>query len=390
METTITTANIPVKLWLDDADEGTLKQAENLANHPYVFHHVALMPDAHTGYGMPIGGVVATLNHIIPNAVGVDIGCGMCAVKTNLLREQITKEKLTKIMCDIRRHIPLGFEHHKKAQDEKYMPEGFSVNNLYVVGREYASALKQLGTLGGGNHFIEVQYDEKKHIWLMLHSGSRNIGLKVAEHYNRLAKQLNSQLDKPVPPQYDLACLPLDTHEGKAYFSEMNYCVAFALANRLLMMKSIKEVLSSYFPSALYSDIINISHNYAAKEKHFGKTVVVHRKGATSAMVGETGIIPGSQGTPSYIVEGLGNPESFNSCSHGAGRRMSRNQAIKNLNLEEEISQLDKKGIIHALRHKKDLDEAASAYKDINRVMHLQQDLVTIRHKLLPLAVIKG
>ncbi len=293
-------------------------------------------------------------------------------------------------MGDIRKRIPLGFEHHKKAQDDKLMPQGYNTDSMEVVRKEYTSALKQLGTLGGGNHFIEVQYDENKHVWLMLHSGSRNLGLKVAEHYNRLAKQLNSRLDKPVPPQYDLACLPLNTEEGQAYYNEMKYCVAFALANRQLMLKNITDVLTSYFPAIVYGEPINISHNYASEEKHFGKMVVVHRKGATSANKGEAGIIPGSQGSPSYIVEGLGNPESFKSCSHGAGRRMSRNQAIKNLNLEEEVAMLDKKGIIHALRHKKDLDEAASAYKDINKVMLLQQDLVVIRHKLLPLAVIKG
>ena len=270
------------------------------------------------------------------------------------------------------------------------MPEGYEIDSLEVVNSEYESALRQLGTLGGGNHFIEIQRDKEDYIWIMIHSGSRNLGKKVADHYNKLAKKLNKRWNPPVPPKADLAYLPFTTTEAHMYYYEMNYCVDFALANRKLMLTRVQEVFRHYFPNIIFGEIINIAHNYAAWEKHFGKKVVVHRKGATSAHKGELGIIPGSQGTSSFIVEGLGNPESFASCSHGAGRIMGRNEAVRSLSLEYEIDKLDKKGILHSIRSRRDLDEAPSAYKNIVQVMLDQEDLVEIKVKLSPLAVIKG
>jgi tRNA-splicing ligase RtcB len=224
----------------------------------------------------------------------------------------------------------------------------------------------------------------------MIHSGSRNIGKQVADYYNKIAKNLNQLWNSPVPPKADLAYLPFSTEEAHRYFEEMNYCVDFALANRKLMLTRVQEVLFDYFPNLNFGEIINIAHNYATWENHFGKDVIVHRKGATSAHKGELGIIPGSQGTNSYIVEGLGNPESFASCSHGAGRKMGRNEAIRKLNLEDEVRKLDKKGILHAIRGKRDLEEAPSAYKNIVQVMANQEDLVKIKVELSPLAVVKG
>lgn len=380
---------VPIKMWLSDVEENALAQARNLANLPFIFKHVALMPDCHSGYGMPIGGVIATQGVIIPNAVGVDIGCGMCALKTSL--NEINSDVIKKIMSGIREVVPLGFEHHKQAQDDSLMPSMDKVPEHGIVHRQFTAAKKQIGTLGGGNHFIEIQKGSDNHVWIMIHSGSRNIGLKVAEHYNRLAVNLNERWHSEVNKKQDLAFLPIETPEAKDYFAEMKYCVDFAFANRMLMMERIKSVFASAIGDNLsVNECINIAHNYARWESHFNANVIVHRKGATSAREGETGIIPGSQGTRSYIVRGKGNAESFQSCSHGAGRLMGRKQAQRELVLEEEIEKLNSKGIVHSIRNIRDLDEAPGAYKNIDMVMENQADLVDILVELSPLAVIKG
>lgn len=398
----ISTENIPIKMWLNDIEEGALKQAKNLANLPFAFKHIAIMPDSHQGYGMPIGGVLATHNIVIPNAVGVDIGCGMCAVKTSL--KEISLEQLKRIFGGskdyhggIRSAVPVGFSHHKNKQDEKHMPDIEKAfyeweGDLPIVGHEYQSALKQLGTLGGGNHFIEIQKGSDGYIWIMLHSGSRNLGYKVARYYNDIAKEINRKWYSSVSKKVDLAFLPLDSKEGQNYLREMNYCLEFAKASRKHMMETIKQIfLKEYLGDMIqFGEMIDVHHNYATLENHFGKNIMLHRKGATSARKGQVGIIPGSQGTKSYIVEGLGNPDSFNSCSHGAGRLMSRTKAKETLNLEEEINKMDKKGILHSIRGKGQLDEAPSAYKNIDVVMENQKDLVKIIVELTPLGVIKG
>jgi len=386
MEKIISTENNPIKLWLPDIEAGALAQAKNLANLPFVFRHIAIMPDAHQGYGMPIGGVMAAIDVVVPNAVGVDIGCGMCAVRTSLTA--IAPETLKNIMFAIRQTVPLGFKHHRTKQKKTLMPE--KSGDLKIVEAEYQSALTQIGTLGGGNHFIEIQQGSDGHIWLMVHSGSRNIGYRVANYYNRLAIELNMKWKSPVPPKWQLAYLPLDTKAGQQYLLEMRYCVEFALANRKLMMERIKAAVYDNVRDVTFEPLINIAHNYALLERHFGREVMVHRKGATSAKEGEYGIVPGSQGTTSYIVKGKGNPESFTSCSHGAGRIMGRKEAQRRLDLQAEINRLDRQGIIHAIRGKRDLDEAAGAYKDISKVMKYQADLVAIVEQLKPLAVIKG
>lgn len=378
---------IPIKLWIDDVENKAMTQILNLANLPFAFSHIAVMPDAHCGYGMPIGGVLATDQIIIPNAVGVDIGCGICAVRTSLL--ELAPDTLKLIMKDIRRKIPLGFKHHSKAQNESLMPRGYNISSMPVVRREYKSALHQIGTLGGGNHFIEIQRDYDGHIWLMIHTGSRNIGKQVADFYNTLAKEMNKKYSIKIPREYDLAFLRFNTEEGQQYYKEMNYCLEFAKANRYRMMDEIMMVIREH-ASCSFDNIINIHHNYAVEEKHFGKDVLIHRKGATSAREGQLGIIPGSQGSSSYIVKGKGNADSFCSCSHGAGRRMGRKQAQRELDLREETSKLDNKGILHSIRTIRDLDEAVSAYKDIDKVISLQQDLVDVVVKLEPMAVIKG
>lgn len=381
----------PVKVWAKTVDPHAWKEIDNLSRLPFIYHHLAFMPDVHGGMGMPIGGVLATKDVVIPNAVGVDIGCGMCAVKTSLMAEDIPKQLIReKIMSGIRSRIPLGMDHHAEPQDESLMPQGHDIDKLQVVSRQYKSARRQVGTLGGGNHFIELQKDGDGFLWIMLHSGSRNLGKQVGDYYNQFAKKLNSIMYTRVDPEWQMHFLPIGVKEFTDYWKEMSYCVDFAFCNRKLMMDRIQEIVADALPQVVFDPMINIAHNYAAWEHHYGQNVIVHRKGAVRARAGETGIIPGSQGTSSYIVEGLGCPEAFMSSSHGAGRVMSRKEAIRTLSLEKEKEMLDSKGIIHGIRSANHLDEAASAYKDIDEVMANQTDLVKIRTRLSPIAVIKG
>ena len=381
----------PVKIWTDNVEESAMRQIENLTTLPFLFHHPAIMPDVHAGMGMPIGGVLACNDAVIPNAVGVDIGCGMCAVKTSWKLENITPEVLRKkIMRGIRKRIPLGMDHHKEPQDEAYLPTGHDIDKTVIVKQRHISITKEVGTLGGGNHFIELQKDEEGTLWIMIHSGSRNLGARVGEHYNKIARDLNEKWHSVVKPELRLSFLPRGTKEFEMYWNEMRFCIDFAFCNRRLMMQRIEEVIADALPGIEFEPMINIAHNYAAFEHHYGEDVIVHRKGATLAREGIVGIIPGSQGTASYIVEGLGNPESFYSCSHGAGRVMSRTAAIKTLDMAAEVAQLEAKGIVHAIRCQDDMQEASGAYKDIETVIKNELDLVKIKTRLLPIAVIKG
>ena len=383
--------NRPVKIWTNDVEETAMRQIENLTTLPFLHHHLAIMPDVHAGMGMPIGGVLACDGAVIPNAVGVDIGCGMCAVKTNWKMEDLPPHVIRKeIMKGIRARIPLGMEHHKEAQDAKYLPQGHDIDKMEIVKRRQHSILHEVGTLGGGNHFIELQKDEEGNLWIMIHSGSRNLGKQVGDYYNKIAVSLNEKWHSVVSPEIRLPFLPHGTREFGAYWNEMKYCIDFALCNRRLMMERIQEVIADSLKGIEFEPMINIAHNYAAIEHHFGKDVIVHRKGATLAREGVIGIIPGSQGTASYIVEGLGNPDSFCSCSHGAGRVLSRKAAIKTLDMNAEVRNLEAKGIIHAIRCQDDMQEASGAYKDIDTVIANESDLVKLKTKLLPIAVIKG
>ncbi|GGW45511.1 hypothetical protein GCM10007383_32380 [Arenibacter certesii] len=386
MKTKITTEKLPIKIWLEEGEmeEGALAQARNLANLPFAYKHIAIMPDTHQGYGMPIGAILATKGAIIPNAVGVDIGCGMCSLRTNLTNLETTD--LKKIMTLIRKSVPVGYKRHSSPQDNSWMPE--IKGKLPIVEQEYENALYQIGTLGGGNHFLEIQKGSDGYIWIMIHSGSRNIGFTVANHYNKLAQAKNKASDNKVP--MDLAYLSEDDKDYELYWNEMNYCIDFALANRKLMMERTELAFKDILPEVEFTDFINKPHNFASIETHFGEKVIVHRKGATRAREGEWGMIPGSQGTKSFLVKGKGNVHSFESCSHGAGRVMSRAQARKKLDLKKESKALEKQGILHAIRHRNDLDEAPSSYKNIEEVMANQQDLVDIQIELQPLAVVKG
>lgn len=383
--------NVPCYVWSDQGsiEQGAIDQIKNSSSLPFTFHHTSLMADGHTGYGVPIGSVVALKDVISPFMVGVDIGCGICAIKTDLVG--IDTSTLKKIMSDIRKAVPVGFSKHQKPVDLELMPDA---EGCSIVQQEFNNAALSLGSLGGGNHFIEIQLDADDCIWIMIHSGSRNLGYKVAKHYNEVAVNLNEKWFSVVPKSWELAFLPTDSQEGVDYIQEMNYCVEYALQNRKLMMKLVCDAFQYHtqcnFEQYEGLDLINIAHNYAALENHYGKNVMIHRKGATRARTTDIGTIPGSQGTNSYIVRGRSNPESFNSCSHGAGRTMSRTKARETLDLSNEQKILDDRGVIHSIRNSKDLDEASSAYKDIQVVMSNQTDLVDVLVELKPLAVIKG
>jgi tRNA-splicing ligase RtcB len=361
------------------------------------------MPDAHGGYGMPIGGVIACENAVIPNAVGVDIGCGMIALKTSLPSEELAgMPRLREIVRALKARIPVG---EGKARKEKIPWDGFETWRAGVANpppwfTEKGHTLDEhnLGTLGGGNHFIEIQRAESGEVWLMLHSGSRNMGQRIAAYYHKTAKQLNETLGADLPDP-NLAYLPADSEPGEAYIRDMNHALAYALENRRLMMFRLKEILQEFFPSIEYSEEVNIHHNYAVLEEHNGTQYWLHRKGATSAKKDEIGLIPGSMGTPSYIVKGLGNPASFCSCSHGAGRRLGRRQANETLSLEAcnaamEGIVFDRFGYYRGKtpegKKQYDLSEAPLAYKDIDAVIAAERDLAQPIVKLFPLAVVKG
>ncbi len=394
MKKVISTEDRPIKLWLNDIEEGALAQAKNLANHPFVHRHVAIMPDSHQGYGMPIGGVIGTKGVVIPNAVGVDIGCGVLAAKTTL--KDITLEEIKKIFGGskefqggIRSAIPTGKKHNSskcQVRDMPYLPD--LPNGYPIVYQQFEKARYQLGTLGGGNHFIEIQKGSDGHIWIMIHSGSRNLGYRVANHYNKVAVDLNEKWASAVPKTHQLAFLPLDTVESYRYMAEMEYCVKFADYNRKYMYSKIRTAFQLVLPNMGFIKSISVPHNYAAMENHFGQNLMIHRKGATRAYKNQCGIIPGSQGTHSYIVIGKGNVDSFMSCSHGAGRLMSRTAAKNTLDLETEQAKL--KGILHSVKSASQLDEAPGSYKNIDDVMLNQTDLIETFVELTPLAVIKG
>lgn len=387
---------VPLKVFSEEGsiESQCLEQMQRVCELPFLHHHVALMPDGHWGMGSSIGAVVATKGVVIPALVGVDQGCGLIAVKTDIV--DIDQPTLKQILGEVRKTIPVGngkSGSHRELQRFGYMPspiEAWCTITESIVMQEYPKAGHQLGSLGGGNHFIEFQTDSEGYLWVMIHSGSRNLGYKVANHYIKLAKKLNIKWHSAVPEKYNLAFLPLDSESGRAYLAEMNYCLEFALANRRLMMLRVLDAVHTQVRNFDFGKYINIHHNYATMENHFGTNVMVHRKGATLARGNTVGIIPGSQGTFSYIVNGRDNRDSFNSCSHGAGRVMGRKAAKVQLDLETEQKRLDDLGILHSVRTVEDLDEAPGAYKDIATVMENQKDLVEIVTKLKPLAVIKG
>jgi tRNA-splicing ligase RtcB (3'-phosphate/5'-hydroxy nucleic acid ligase) len=387
---------VPIKVWLDrDAyfsEPKLVEQTERLAKLPFLHNHVVLTPDGHPGMGMPIGGVIACDRVVIPNAVGSDIGCGMMAVKTNLT--ELSRAQLESIVQEIYWHIPVGRNHSKTADPDACHRARTLAGwdgGTPICDSQWDSILYQIGTLGSGNHFLEIQQGDDGFIWFMIHSGSRNLGKQVADYYNEAAEDLNATWYSSVPKDWELAFLPMDTPIADAYIREMNYCLGFAQENRNSMAQKIMSVICRVTKSSVeFDEPINIHHNYAAMEHHYKKNVMLHRKGATRVRDGEIGIIPGSQGTKSYIVRGKGNPVSFYSCSHGAGRVMGRKEAIRTLDFDAVKAEMDASGIIHSIKDQSCLDEAPAVYKDIAEVMANQADLVDVLVELRPLAVVKG
>ena len=400
---------VPIKAWLSEVDEGTLEQARNLARLPFVRQHVALMPDAHVGYGMPIGGVIATENVVIPYAVGNDIGCGMHARRTNIEAGRLAESHrgqgtvLKATLGAIQRAVPVGGGpggNHKHPQAwaelDQWLNETLTTAPADLE-RSLARAGRQLGTLGSGNHFLELQADEEGYVWIMLHSGSRGLGAQVCTYYDRLAQRLNEEWHSDVPREARLAFLPVETREGQEYLRWMTFCMAYALENRTRMLDAAVEALFQAVRSVapddryLITEAVDTHHNYADFEHHFGSDVLVHRKGAVRARAGEMVIIPGSMETGSYIARGLGNRESFETCSHGAGRRLSRSAAKRERSAQDVIQSMRAKGIMLAKPNTGDVaEEAGHAYKDVDQVMRESADLVEPVFRLRPLGVLKG
>ena len=394
----------PIKIWQTDLEavgEKCIEQAEHLAKLPFTYKWAALMPDTHAGKGMPIGGVIACENVVIPNAVGVDIGCGMAYVQTNipvsLLRETITGSgNLVQTICgDILRNIPTGFAHYKTPQPSEVLDRAKCEMSRYEADKELIPQIDegyyQAGTLGGGNHFIEIQQDDDGMCGIMLHSGSI-----VGQYFNKIAHELNDKWFSQVPTEWNLPFLPVDTDEGKRYLTWMQLCMDFAYENRAVMLGKVKEVFTKHIfkhtgITPEFSNEINCHHNYAALENHFGKNVWVHRKGAIRAREGDMGIIPGAMGSYSYIVRGKGCADSFMSSSHGAGRAYSRTAAMDKFSVESVIVDLKQQNVVLAKNKKSDVaEESRFAYKDINDVMANQQDLTEPVKRLFTVGVVKG
>lgn len=366
-----------------------MRQLHNIAALPWTFKHVAVMPDVHYGKGATVGSVIAMRDAVSPAAVGVDIGCGMTAVRTSLRAEDLPAD-LRRLRSGLERAIPVGFgQHRATAFDERDAADwdtfwrGFDDLTSDVKANS-AKALHQMGTLGGGNHFIEICIDTHSDVWVMLHSGSRGIGNLLAQHHIEVARGLAHNESLPDP---DLAVFLANTPEMKAYRHDLFWAQDYARRNRAVMLRLVCDVLRTQFPQVAFDEPISAHHNYVAEETHFGEEVLVTRKGAIRAGRGDMGIIPGSMGTGSYIVRGLGNPDSFESASHGAGRRMSRNKARKQFTAEDLAAQT---AGVECRKDNGVVDEIPAAYKDIDEVIRNQEDLVEIVAKLKQVVCVKG
>lgn len=381
----------PVLSWANHAlgaDE--TKMAKNVASLPFVFKHVALMPDVHLGKGALVGSVVATKDAIVPAAIGVDIGCGMCAIKTPFTADQL-EGKLKQIRLDIEAAIPVGFNENKDVEKAVLNWQGWrDFKELHPgVQRLEGKAMKQMGSLGGGNHFLEVCLDVENNVWLMLHSGSRNIGNMLAQNHIGTAKELVKLTETRIPDP-DLAYFVAGTPEFAAYWRDLQWAQSYAQVNREVMMARFKRVVEKHVAGGKPTKpllSVNCHHNYAEKEIHFGEEVYVTRKGAVRARTEDYGIIPGSMGAKSFIVKGKGNAESYCSCSHGAGRAMSRNKAKLNFSLDDLIAQTQG---VECRKDEGVLDEIPAAYKPIDQVMANQSDLVEVVATLKQVVCVKG
>ena len=406
MEKNYETLNIEggrhVKMWTRGVpvDEQAKAQLANMARLPFVHSHLAVMPDVHVGKGATVGSVIATKGAIVPAAVGVDIGCGMMAVQTTLQASDLP-ESLSALRARIERAVPHGFVSAKgRANKGSWAVTPASVPTRWVALADRHDVIvakqprlstkephKQLGTLGGGNHFIEVCLDGEQTVWVMLHSGSRGIGNMIGQLFIELARKDMKKHFINLPDR-DLSYLVEGTDHFDDYVEAMSWAQDYAAENRRAMMDAVLRVMREELrPFQMGEVAVNCHHNYVSREQHFGEGVLVTRKGAVSAKAGQLGIIPGSMGARSYIVRGLGNPESFHSCSHGAGRVMSRTAALKRFTVADHEAATEG---VECRKDKDVIDETPAAYKDIDAVMAAQRDLVEIAHTLKQVLCVKG
>ncbi|WP_199443254.1 RtcB family protein [Umezawaea beigongshangensis] len=389
--TTVRGQHVDIRMWTrpEDVEPQAMQQLRNISALPWAVKHVAVMPDVHYGKGATVGSVIALRDAVSPAAVGVDIGCGMTAVRTSLTADDLP-EDLHRLRTKIEAAVPVGFGQHREAAfggrdagDWERFWKGFDDLTPAVRARG-ERAVRQMGTLGGGNHFLEVCLDSGQRVWVMLHSGSRNIGNELAQHHIEVARGLahNSALPDP-----DLAVFLAGTPQMAAYRHDLYWAQDYARRNRSVMLRLVCDVLRGEFRQIGFDEPISCHHNYVAEETHFGEDVLVTRKGAIRAGRGELGIIPGSMGTGSYIVRGLGNPDSFESASHGAGRRMSRNKARKTFTTADLAAQT---AGVECRKDSGVVDEIPGAYKDIDEVIANQDDLVEVVAKLKQVICVKG
>ena len=382
---------VPIKSWAVDLDAGTLEQAKNLSNLPFAIDHVALMPDAHAGYGMPIGGVLFADRAVVPYAIGVDIGCGVALVETDLTVETLGADGLKSVLAQLARDVPVGRESQPKPVDRDAALAEIGLPVLASVSAQWFDrAVNQLGTLGSGNHFLELQRDEAGQVFVMLHSGSRSLGKTICDAFHKLALAENRRWHSALPHE-ELAYLPVGTDGFAGYWSAMTFALRFAEVNRSRMLDAVEYAFGRHTHVGQMKRLVDVHHNYAAWENHRGSNGIVHRKGAVRARAGETVLIPGSMGTASYVAEGLGNPESFETCAHGAGRALSRTAARNAKTSKEVFAEMASLGVaLHSGDPKTVAEEAAFAYKDIEAVMAASSSLVRPTKRLTPLGVVKG
>lgn len=394
---------VPIKAWVNEVafDEGTRNQLMQTAQMPFIHKWVAAMPDVHLGRGATIGSVIPTVGAVIPAAVGVDLGCGMMAVQTSLTANDLP-DSLATTRSAIERAVPHGFAAGRNNRDVgawgnppkavqvawKSLDDGFQRLVEKTPRFKNTNNINHLGTLGSGNHFVEMCLDENDNVWVMLHSGSRGIGNRIGTHYIELAKKDMERYFIQLPNK-DLAYIPEGSEHFKDYLEAVGWAQDFARMNREVMMQHTLEAIQHTLGVPFKANVqaVNCHHNYISWEHHYGKNVMVTRKGAVRARKGEMGIIPGSMGAKSFIVRGLGNEESFCSCSHGAGRVMSRTQAKREVSMETHLKAVEG---VECRKDEAVLDETPSAYKDIDKVMAAQSDLVEIVHTLKQVVCVKG
>ncbi len=393
---TILNHRVPIKIWTNEIDAQSKEQLANIASMPFIHHHVAAMPDVHVGIGATIGSVIPTFKAIIPAAVGVDIGCGMLACRLSLTGNDIDEQSLTKVFEQINKDVPVGRGQHKNQNSLVDKAKPFEARLLRMTQKhpdllksfsQFTNWINQMGTLGGGNHFIEICLDESNQVWVMLHSGSRGIGNGLASYFIELARKDMERLLVNLPDR-NLAYFSEGTQYFDDYVEAVHWAQEYAYQNRQSMLDLVLAGLRRHFPTfTITNQVVNCHHNYVSIENHYGEEVYLTRKGAIRAQEGELGIIPGSMGDRSFIVRGKGNAESFHSCSHGAGRKMSRIAAKKQFT-ENDLKQ-QTKGVI-CRKDKAVIDEIPGAYKDIDTVMANQSDLVEIVHTLKQVVCVKG